>query len=52
MFIFERERERESACMHMSEGGAEREGVRASKTSSTLTEPDAGPETMNWEIMT
>ena len=49
MFIFERERE-------VSKGGAEREGDTESKAGSRLqaisTEPDAGLELMNREIMT
>ena len=48
----ERERERQSR----SRGGAEREGDAESETGSRLravsTEPDAGLEPTNWEIMT
>ena len=40
----------------MSEGGAEREGDTESEAGSRLwavsTEPDAGPELTDWEIMT
>ena len=52
MFIFERERERQS----MNRGGAEREGDTESEAGSRLwavsTEPDSGLELTNWEIMT
>ena len=52
MFIFERERERQS----MSGGGAEREGDTEPEAGSRLwavsTEPDAGLEPTNREIMT
>ena len=52
MFIFEREREREN-----EQGGAEREGDTESEAGSRLwvvstTEPDAGLELMECEIMT
>ena len=51
MFIFERERERE--CV--SRGGAEREGDTKSEAGSGLpavsTEPDAGLEPTNREIV-
>ena len=51
MFSFERERERECA----SRGGAEREGDTESEAGSGLravgTEPDAGLEPTNREIM-
>ena len=51
-FIFERERQRQSP----SGGGAEREGHTESKAGSRLhadsTEPDAGLELMDWEIVT
>ena len=54
MFIFERERERERQSV--SRGGAEREGDTESKAGARLpavsTEPDAGLESMNCEIMT
>ena len=50
MFIFERERQ------SMSRGGAEREGDTESEAGSRLpavsTEPDAGLEPTNCEIMT
>ena len=50
MFIFEKERE------SMSRGGAEREGDPESEAASRLravsTEPDAGLELKNPEIMT
>ena len=52
MFIFERERKRQSA----SEGGAEREGDTESEAGSRFravsTEPDTGLELMNREIVT
>ena len=52
MFIFRRERQRQSA----SGGGAEREGDAESETGPRLravsTEPDAGLEPTNCEIMT
>ena len=52
MFIFLRERERQS----MRETGAEREGDTESEAGSRLwaisTEPNAGLEPMNYEIMT
>ena len=52
MFIFERERERVS----MSGGGAEEEGDTEYEAASRLwavsTEPDAGLELTNCEIMT
>ena len=51
-FIFERERQRQRA----SRGGAEREGDTESETGSRLravsTEPDAGLELVNREVMT
>ena len=54
MFIFERERERERQSV--SGGGAEREGDTESEGGSRLwagsTEPDAGLEFINYEIMT
>ena len=48
LFIFERERERESRA------GAGREGDRESQAGSTLSaaEPDVGLSPMNHEIMT
>ena len=53
MLIFEREREREE---RESRGGAERGGNTESEAGSRLravgTEPDAGLEPMNHEIMT
>ena len=52
LFIFEREKERQS----MSRGGAEKEGDTESKAGSRLravsTEPNAGLELTNREIMT
>ena len=52
MFIFERERDREQA----REGQREREGDTESEAGSSLqafsTEPDAGLEFTNHEIMT
>ena len=54
MFIFERERERES--VRTSRGGAEGEEDTESEAGSGLpavsTEPDAGLEPTNYEIMT
>ena len=49
----EREEERERESMHMSRGGAEREGERESQTGSLLSaEPYAALELTNREIMT
>ena len=52
MFVFERERQRQSA----SREGAEREGDTESESGCRLravsTEPDDGLEPMNHEIMT
>ena len=52
MFIFEREREREST----NRGSAERKGNTESETGSRIlavsTEPDAGLELINYEITT
>ena len=56
MFIFERERERERGRQSVSGGGAERDGDIGSEAGSRLravsTEPDAGLELANREIVT
>ena len=56
MFIFERERERTERDKSASRGGTKREGDTESKAGSRLravsTEPDAGLELTNCEIMT
>ena len=58
LFLRERERERERARAraHVSRGGSEREGDTGSEAGSRLraagTEPDAGPELTDREIMT
>ena len=56
MFIFDRERDRQTGRHSMNGGGAEREGDTESKTGSRLravsTEPDTGLELTNHEIMT
>ena len=56
LFIFERDRERERERDGTSEGGAKREGDTESEKGSRLpavsTEPDAGLEPVNREIMT
>ena len=56
MFIFERERERERERESMSGKGAKREGDTECKAGSRVravsTEPDAGLELTNHEIMT
>ena len=52
VYLFLRERQRDSP----NRGGAEREGDTESEAGSRLqavsTEPDAGLELTNWEIMT
>ena len=54
MFIyFQRERERERACVHASGGKAEREGERIPhRLWAVSTEPDTGLDPTNCEIMT
>ena len=56
MFIFHRERERERERQSMSGGGEEREGDTESKAGSRLravsTEPEAGLELPDREIVT
>ena len=55
-FISDRERERERERQSVGEGGAEREGETELEAGSRLqavsTEPDAGLEPSNCEIMT
>ena len=56
MFIYDFERERESARERAGAGEGQREGDTASEAGSRLravrTEPDTGLELMNREIMT
>ena len=56
LFLRERERERERESERNIRGGAEREGDTGSRAGSRLravgTEPDAGLELMNRDIMT
>ena len=56
MFIFERERDRETERQSASRGGAEREGDTEFEAGSRIcavnTEPDAGLELTDYEVMT
>ena len=51
IYFLDREREREGGRVCMSRGGAEREGDTESE-GAVSTEPDAGLELTNHEIMT
>ena len=52
MFIFERERHRQSTSREGAERGEDTESEAGSRLRAVSPEPDAGPELTNCEIMT